>query len=127
MDQKFTVEKLTQIWFDDCGERIEIGPDSDCLGLVEIRHKDKEGKAYPGARITLSPQMAKALAQAILECAENLLAIEREQRSMDLTGYEKELIDNGKWIEAIKAFRDRNNKCELKIAKDVVDRYRNKV
>ena len=71
MSDPFIVEKLTKIWANDCGESFEIGPDSDSLGCVEIRHRDVDGKIY--ARITFPPETGKAFAQAIVDCADQLM------------------------------------------------------
>lgn len=34
---KYSSETLRQVWNDETGEVVEIGPDRDGLGLVEIR------------------------------------------------------------------------------------------
>lgn len=44
MDAKITLETVYQIWNDKTGDRIELGPDRDGLGLMEIRSYASDGK-----------------------------------------------------------------------------------
>ena len=43
-DMPYSAETVHQFWNDTTGERYEIGPDRDGLGLVEIRSIDSIGK-----------------------------------------------------------------------------------
>lgn len=70
----YTLEIVRQIWHDKNGDRVEVGPDSDGLGLVEIRHRDMYSKIT--ARITLEPDAASMVAAAMLACAKELKAVE---------------------------------------------------
>lgn len=49
-----TVEWVMQVWSDKTGCRVEIGPDSDSLGLIEMRSVDGNGKIT--ARLTFTPE-----------------------------------------------------------------------
>ena len=40
----FTIENVAQIWNDDRGTRIEVGPDRDSLDMLEIRQHNSDGK-----------------------------------------------------------------------------------
>lgn len=70
MTMKFTLEILREVWDDESGDHIEIGPDRDGLGCIEIRYKDKNGKIEE--RMTFHPEMARLVAQAVLKCADEL-------------------------------------------------------
>ena len=48
---KYSTEMVMQVWNDDTGERVEIGPDRDSLGLVEIR-------SYEGRELNASIRIA---------------------------------------------------------------------
>jgi hypothetical protein len=61
----FTMEKMIEVWNDEDGSVIEVGPDRDSLGLVEIRMKDEAGKIE--RRLTMHPERAKLVAHALLE------------------------------------------------------------
>jgi hypothetical protein len=40
----YSLEKKFEIWDDDTGGCISIGPDSDGIGCLEIQAKDDQGK-----------------------------------------------------------------------------------
>ncbi len=61
----YTLETKKEIWNDKTGEYIEIGPDRDALGLIEIRSYTNDDKC--AARLTFSKEQIKLVAQAILE------------------------------------------------------------
>lgn len=63
----FTPEKIIKVYNDEDGEYIYIGPDADGLDCVELRAVDRDGKIYEGARITMQPEQAILVAEAILE------------------------------------------------------------
>ena len=44
----YTSETCYQLWNDDTGERIEVGPDSDCLGFTDIRCYAHDGTLIGG-------------------------------------------------------------------------------
>jgi hypothetical protein len=65
---KFSLETMREVWDDAAGgDCVEIGPDRDALGLVELRckHDDKiiERMAFAPAQALL------IIAQAITACA----------------------------------------------------------
>jgi hypothetical protein len=64
----YSVEHVTEVWDDNDGSKIEIGPDRDGLDLVEIREKDSQGKIVN--RLVLKQDQAKLVAQALLEVLE---------------------------------------------------------
>jgi len=64
----YTLEMMFEIWDDDNGECIEIGPDRDGLDCIEIRVKN-DGKL--GDRIILSYEQAALLVEAIQKLLEN--------------------------------------------------------
>lgn len=58
---KFEMEQVYEIW-DERGDCLEIGPDRDALGLIEIRQR------YSGEitnRISLEKEQAKLLISAL--------------------------------------------------------------
>lgn len=60
----YSVETVRKIWDDSCGEHIYIGPDADCLDLVEIRHVND--KNVIGSRIAFPKTLALLVAEAII-------------------------------------------------------------
>jgi hypothetical protein len=60
-----TSETVIQVWDDKHGDRVEVGPDRDGLELVEIRCYTDSGEI--GDRITMTPERAILVAQAILK------------------------------------------------------------
>jgi hypothetical protein len=66
---KFSLETMREVWDDEAagsGDYVEIGPDRDALGLVELRckHDDKIIE-----RMAFAPAQALLIAQAITACA----------------------------------------------------------
>ncbi len=59
----FTMEHLYEIWNDDNGDRVEIGPDRDSLDMVEIRWKDQEGNIM--SRMVFPPEMVPLIIKAL--------------------------------------------------------------
>lgn len=65
------IEILREIWPDDGdGERIEVGPDRDGLGLVEIRIVERNREI--SNRISMDRSAAQLVAKAMLLCADEL-------------------------------------------------------
>lgn len=60
---KFSLETVCKIWNDECGERLEVGPDRDGLGLLEIRSFTSDGKI--NASVTMPKEQALVLFQAL--------------------------------------------------------------
>jgi len=66
----YSVELSRKIYDDDCGACIQVGPDSDGLGCVEIRTPDADSAEHFGdIRFTVSPQLAKLLGKALIDAA----------------------------------------------------------
>lgn len=70
MNMKFEMETVREIWNDADKSCVEIGPDRDGLGCVEIRYKSEAGKVVE--RMTLSPAMAILISKALSLCANEL-------------------------------------------------------
>lgn len=67
---KCSTEIVRVVWDDEEGVALQVGPDSDSLGLVELRPKDEKAEEYWGKlRLTLHPKMAAALGQALINAA----------------------------------------------------------
>lgn len=62
---KFTVEKVMKIWDDKVGEYLQIGPDGDGLGLLDLQYVDVTGKI--NSRIVLPREMLLVVARVILD------------------------------------------------------------
>jgi hypothetical protein len=62
---EYTTETIRQIW-SNFGYRIEIGPDADGLGVIEIRYIEKDGE-QPIGRITMDGDLAKLVAKVLTE------------------------------------------------------------
>jgi len=69
-DMPFKLEPMCQIWDDKYGDRIEVGPDRDGIDLVEIRSYCSDGKLM--ATITMQPEQAKLVSEAILKVMSNM-------------------------------------------------------
>lgn len=71
-DRKSSVNHIIRVYDDSEGTFIEIGPDGDGLGGIEVRTVDKNSREFFGEfRIVLSTKdFATKLAQAILELAD---------------------------------------------------------
>lgn len=63
-----SVEKRIQIWDDDAGTYVEVGPDHDGLGLIQITQKYSDDTFI----VTVSKQEAILLSQAIMEVANSM-------------------------------------------------------
>lgn len=62
---KYTLERVMEIWNNDTYYHYEVGEDRDCLDLVEIREYDENNKV--SARLTFEKEAALKIGQAILE------------------------------------------------------------
>lgn len=68
---KHEMETLREIWPERGeGEHIEVGPDRDGLGLVEIRQKEPNGQI--SARISMTTEAAILVSKALSMCADEL-------------------------------------------------------
>ena len=66
-DNKYTIENHVRIYDDKNGDFIQVKPDADGLGLVEIS-RSCDGKMENN--ICVSPEEALLLAKAIIQCVE---------------------------------------------------------
>lgn len=62
---KYKTEIMREIWPESSIPTgwYEVGPDRDCLGLVEIREKDQDGKIL--FRMSFNPELARQIADAM--------------------------------------------------------------
>lgn len=60
----FSLEKKVEIWNDCDGTRIEVGPDRDALGLIEIRQHDENGKVQQ--QLVMPVPQARLLVDALV-------------------------------------------------------------
>ena len=67
---EFSLEIKREVWNDKRGSRVEIGPDRDSLGLIEIREYDGNSKIIN--RSTFHPDSASLIAKSILACCEEM-------------------------------------------------------
>ena len=74
MNIKFEMETVREIWNDADKSCVEIGPDRDGLGLIEIRYREDTGKITQ--RISFPIAQARLLAIAVEECAKELANFE---------------------------------------------------
>lgn len=64
MTMNYSVETLHRIYNDDTGDYLEVGPDSDSAGLVEIRSYVKN-VTKPAQRLVLHPDQVPLLVQVL--------------------------------------------------------------
>lgn len=67
---RYSMETMREVWDDKHGDCVEVGPDRDALGMVEVRCKTDDGAI--GARIVFPAAKARLVAQAIFACADEL-------------------------------------------------------
>lgn len=66
----YSVELYRKVYDDDHGVCIEVGPDSDGLGVVQVRTPDAASKEYFGdIRFTVPKEMAAILGKALIDAA----------------------------------------------------------
>lgn len=61
----YSLERVINIWDDESGQHIYVGPDEDDFDLVELREIDSYNEITH--RFTLTKECALAVAKAILE------------------------------------------------------------
>jgi hypothetical protein len=69
---------IHEIWNDDTGERMVIGPDVDGLNLIEVRNLDASGKAFQ--TLTFTIEQADFLLDAIERVAHDITANEEAEK-----------------------------------------------
>lgn len=73
MKEKYELDTVRELWCAGWdGDSIKVGPDRDGLGVVELRYENKAGEVMD--RLSIPPDAAELLAQAILDCAKELNA-----------------------------------------------------
>ena len=68
----FSFETKFEIWNDDTGEHVEVGPDRDGIDMVEIRLENDKGKI--DGRMSFDPEEALLVAEAIKKAAEDIIS-----------------------------------------------------
>ena len=72
MAEKCSLSRVYQVWNDEAGVCIEVGPDSDALGMIEIRPKDIHSEDYFGSfNVRFNRNMARLLGKALIEAVDN--------------------------------------------------------
>lgn len=73
-EEKVSTEVVRRVFDDNEGVFIEVGPDCDGLGCVEVRTTNKECQDYFGeAKLTMSPAIARLLGEALIKAADEAL------------------------------------------------------
>jgi hypothetical protein len=72
MAEGYEVEIVRRVYDNVAGAYVEVGPDGDGLGIVEIRTSGKNVDHFGPIRFAIAPDMALALADAIKACAEEM-------------------------------------------------------
>lgn len=68
-----TVETFRQVWDDEHGVCIQVGPSGDGLDLIRVHTPDAKSKEWFGAiDFTLTPEMAKALVRVLTHCSSEI-------------------------------------------------------
>ena len=75
---KFEMETLREIWNDMDKSIVEIGPDRDGLGCVEVRYRDEDSKIKE--RLSFPPDQALMVAAALERCAMEMKAAGADTR-----------------------------------------------
>lgn len=70
---KYSIEKRYEVWDDDEGIFLRIGPDSDGLGMIEVKCGNKASDEFYGKiDFRVEAQHARLLAQALIAAADDL-------------------------------------------------------
>ena len=64
---KFSTETVIEIWNDDNGEKVTVGPDRDGLGLLEVRSYDSAGVV--DGHLTFPLEQAELVGNALVKLA----------------------------------------------------------
>ena len=70
------LEKHMRIYNDDCGSYVEVKPDADGLGLIELNHVENDGKNIPNRGFVVTKEEALLLIKALEEVLVNNPSIE---------------------------------------------------
>lgn len=65
---RYSLEHLSEIWDNNHGDHLEIGPDRDGLEMVEIRELDSKGKILN--RMSFNREQVPLLIQALSKTLE---------------------------------------------------------
>jgi hypothetical protein len=68
--ENWELEILLEVWNNKTGERFEVGPDRDGLGLIEIRYRTPVGEITE--RIVLDKTAARLVADSLYRCADRV-------------------------------------------------------
>lgn len=81
MAYRFSTEVIRRVYDDDDGVYIEVSPDADGLDLVQLSTKGDSEEHYGKLRLCLVPDQARRLAAAMIACADESDAAEKERKS----------------------------------------------
>ncbi len=76
----YDTETVRRICDNQRGTYIEIGPDGDGLGLIEVRTSGKSAEHYGEIRLVIPTVMARLLSYALVRCSEELDADDLDAR-----------------------------------------------
>jgi hypothetical protein len=65
-ESKYSIETICRVYDDHAGVYVEVGPDGDIGGLVEIRTEGKSTEYYGPVRLVMEAEAARALAKALI-------------------------------------------------------------
>lgn len=68
MSDRVSRDTVRRIWDDENGTRIDVRPDGDALGLLEVVYVDESGKS--AEKVTMTKAQARLVAAALLEAAD---------------------------------------------------------
>lgn len=64
------METVHQVWDTQTGGRVEVGPDPEVKGQLQLRSLDPDGKLV--SSISCSPEVAKLLNMAVVRAVEDM-------------------------------------------------------
>lgn len=68
----YEIEVVYKIFNNADGAYLEVGPDSDGLGCVELRVPEKQEHYFGKVRLAVSPELARLIGQAMIKAADDI-------------------------------------------------------
>lgn len=65
MLNKYSLESVYEIWNDQLGTHLRVGPDADGVGLIDIKYVNESGQTVPSDRLKITLDEAKLLITAL--------------------------------------------------------------
>jgi hypothetical protein len=76
---KYSTEVIRQVWDDAYGVFLQIGPDDDGIGLIQMETTTAKAIEFYGkVRLLVTPEMAVLLGKALIAAGEEGMAAEPE-------------------------------------------------